>query len=391
MMNATRIDLRGIDLPALVEQDKVNLRGNGQRYCAPCPNCGGRDRFYLTLHSDDVWTFTCNANCKPCSAKGNTSGDAIAYLRWRNPGMSFPDACAALGVAREAQRHRAPRKPTRPAFVPIERRADTWQDAAADFALRCSTALWDRGAVQALTYLRGRGFTDDTLRVFDIGWHDPGNGDKGVKLAGQWWAWRGVTIPRSYAGNVWAVNVRRWRSDIEDDGGSGKYRMLQGGTPGALFNADRLITESQRGGVHTVIVTGGEFDTMSVMQCAPAGVHAVTLGGEGATPDAEHIHILRDFDVLACLDSDAAGDAGAAKWLAAIPGARRIVSPIGKDLNDFLRSGADLRAWLAGQVHFARDVDGATINDMIEHGYNVSIQADGRLFAEPMTKRGITK
>jgi DNA primase len=375
-MTITQIDLAQIDLPALIERDGYPLRWQGGEWKGACPFCGGHerraaDRFRVQeKRADGGWLFACR--------KCGKNGDAITYRRDRH-GETFAQACAALGVAHTEQRTAGPRKPTRPAFVPIERRAETWQAAAEAFALRCADVLWTPAGAKARAYLRGRGFTDDTLRAFVIGYNTASQ-----RLAGQWWAWRGITIPRYYGGDLWAVNVRRHRADVEADSGDGKYRMLAGGTPGALFNADALITESQRGAIHTVIVTGGELDCMAAMQCAPAGVWAVTLGGETAKPDAEHVHVLRSYDVLVCLDNDATGEANAAKWLAALPVARRVHAPIGKDMNDTVRAGSDLRAWLAGNVRIDADTQrgDATAADMFARGYEMSVTPEGRYLAQ---------
>jgi DNA primase len=395
-MTHLQIDLAQIDLPALIERDGYPLRWQGREWHGACPFCGGAekrsaDRFRIQeKRSGGGWLYA----CRRCG-KG---GDAITYRRERH-GESFADACAALGVALEAQRRAGPRKPARAAFVPIEPPAETWQDTAEAFALRCADALWTQAGARALTYLRGRGFADDTVRAFGIGVHLPPNNARGAAV-GQWWAARGITLPRYYGGHIWQVSIRRSDETIAaeilaegldphdaDNRKNRRYKSLTGShSSKALFNSDALITESRRAALHTVVVVGGEFDCMTAHQCAPAGMLAVTLGSEGATPDAECAYNLSGLDVLICLDSDTPGEAGAAKWLAAIPGARRIVSPVGKDLNDALRSGADLCAWLAGQVHYDRDVNGATINDMMARGYNVTVRDDGRLFAEPEGK-----
>jgi DNA primase len=361
------IDLTGIDLTALIEREGVTLRRAAPtEWHGPCPACGGRDRFAVWTHDGrQFW------RCRECHTK---PGDAIAYVRWRNPSMGFRDACEALRVTPATGAR--PQPVARP-YVPIDAKPADWRENMAAFAAACARALWAPAAGPVLRYLRHeRGLTDDTIRAYGIGYNPESR-----KIAGQWWAWRGVTLPRWYCGDVWAVNVRRTRADIDADGGQGKYKLVTGSTPAQLFNADTLITPGLRDRIHTVIVTGGEFDTLAVMQCAPAGVHAVTLGGESATPSPEVRAALGGFDVLICLDADEAGEAGAAKWLAALPGARRIVSPVGKDLSDFLTSGADVSAWLAGQIRY--DVPGieASIDWLAQNNYEPSCAADGRLLA----------
>ena len=342
------IDITKIDLPGMIMRDGFDLRWHSRQWDGPCPFCGGTDRFRVHEKGiDGRWVYT----CRKCKA----GGDAITYLRERH-NMSFAEACDALGVASTTPILRAPKLTY--ASTAIEARSVAWQKATQAFAQRCANTLWSSVGASALAYLHGRGFNNDTLRKFCIGYNA-----KSIKLGGKWWAWRGITIPRYQADELWAVNVRRRQSDIEaakrhnviarqtgqgEVWNDGKYVMVAGGTPRVLFNADALRMASMSSPIHTVIVTGGEFDAMSVMQCAPTGVHAITLGGEAINPTQQHREELSSYRVFICSDNDEAGEACGAKWLAAISDAIRIHAPIGKDLNDSLRAGVDLHAWLAG-------------------------------------------
>ena len=73
-------------------------RESSTEHSAPCPVCGGKDRFRV-FTAENRWF------CRGC----NKAGDAIEYFRHVR-GMSFPDACRAAGETERIQEW-APRTP----------------------------------------------------------------------------------------------------------------------------------------------------------------------------------------------------------------------------------------------------------------------------------------
>lgn len=185
--------------------------------------------------------------------------------------------------------------------------------------------------------------------------------------------------------------MRRQRADIAADGGDGKYKLVAGSTPLQLWNGDALITPTMRAGLAVALITGGEFDAMVALQHAPIQLTCVTLGGEAAEPTPEVIASLEGLRVIVALDSDAQGDAGAAKWLAALPGSTRAHTPTGKDITDLWRAGGDaaVSAWLRKVAGMSTDTpatagddDNAAIIDwLFSAGYEPRYGADGRIVA----------
>lgn len=333
------------DLVEAIQRAGYPLRKVGAEYHGRCPFCGGvdrpgdpSDRFYVKWHEGRQWW-----RCRHCNPKG---GDGIAWFRSApGGGMTYAEALRAVGAPQEPTARRAA-PPATPTWRPLDPPTDAWQQAAKAFVARCAAALWSPAGAVALRYLREhRLLSDDTIRAARLGWHDPGAPFVSIDGIGR--AWRGVTIPRYYGGALWNVNTRRTKADTGGDKRA-RYRGLEGGRTKALYNGDVLITPSKRRVVHTAIVCGGEFDALVLQQAAPPGVAVVTLGGESTAPDPEVLAALDGLVVYLALDADDGGEAGAAKWEAALPSAIRVYPPGGaNDITDAARAGSDLVAWLA--------------------------------------------
>ena len=356
------IDLTNINLAVLVERDGVHLHGQHEQY-GPCPKCGGRDRFHLRHYNGRDWFF-----CRHCHPE---RGDAIEYLRWQH-GITTAEACAALGVSGQRGIMPAPKpRPTTAAGITIpdallEPPAAEWQRVAGAFVDECAATLWTPRAAKALDYLRReRMLTDDTIRAYRLGVNP-----KPRQLARGMLARRGYTIPNHYGGDLWRVRIRKFQADTDPV----KYKIVSGAGDGKtqLFNGDMLASNP-----HTVIIVGGEFDAMLAQQHAPDGVVVVTPGSETVAPHWEIEYVLRGKHVLIAFDTDAAGNAGAAKWAAL---GQRLQVPHGKDVTEFAQAGGDVRAWLAQAC--AWDLD-AVVGALHRLGYDSTrFDSMGRIQAE---------
>lgn len=339
------------DLVTAITAAGYPLRKVGAEHNGKCPFCGGVDRpgdpsnrFYVNWHEETRRQYF---HCRKC----HIHGDGIDWYR-SVPGGNMTHAEALRAVGAPPTRSTSTRVTTRPtsSWQPITPPAPTWCESAEAFVQRCAAALWSPKGADVLRYLREhRKLSDDTIRQARIGWHDPGAGSATLDDIGR--AYRGITIPRYYAGMLWAVKTRRPKYDIKDK--RDRYINLPGSRMKALFNGDVLITPSRRRVVHTAIVTGGEFDALCLQQHAPPGVAVVTLGGEQTKPDAEALAALQKIDVYLALDADEGGESGAAAWSATmtdagLPAPIRCYPPLGaKDITDAAVAGADLVAWLA--------------------------------------------
>lgn len=97
----------------------------------------------------------------------------------------------------------------------------TWQAAAERVVSQAEDWLWSAVGEPALTYLLGRGLTEQTIRAARLGY-----------IPGDFRAWQhidglnvpcGITLPWFAADALWAVKVRR-------AAGVPKYRQIAGGT-----------------------------------------------------------------------------------------------------------------------------------------------------------------
>lgn len=321
------------DLVALIGRDvqlkRVATTGGGE-YAGPCPFCGGTDR--LHVQAQGTWF------CRQCG--DGTWQDAIAYIRQREPGLSFVDACHQL-EAGNLSRSIVRRTPATSAMRLPEPPAETWQEKAMDAGLACAEVLWsdDDWAQLWLAWLRARGLSDDTIRRAGLGvqykteWIDPKTKIEYAKVVGVTVA-RGITIPWMVAGNLWALKIRR---ASEED----KYTQVKGGQA-ALYLADDLV------GRDLAVICEGEFDTLLLRQHAGDLAAVVTFGG-ATTHDVMGwlpwlVHLRR---VLVATDNDGPGEAAWAFWRKTTKRAQRLLPPGGcKDITDAHLAGHNLRAWI---------------------------------------------
>jgi len=311
------------DLVALIGRDvqlkRVATTGGGE-YAGPCPFCGGTDR--LHVQAQGTWF------CRQCG--DGTWQDAIAYIRQREPGLSFVDACYKLEAGNPpwstARRTPAMRLPEPP--------AETWQEKAMDAGLACAEVLWsdDDWARLWLAWLRARGLSDDTIRRAGLGVHLV-DGD----LAGLYVA-QGITIPWMVAGNLWTLKIRRAL-------GKPKYIQVKGGQA-ALYLADDLA------GRDVAVICEGEFDALLLRQHISDLAAVATFGGAtthdvtGWLPWLVHVRQL-----WVATDADAPGEAAWQFWQKTTKRARRLLPPGGcKDITDAHLAGHDLRAWIGDAI-----------------------------------------
>ena len=214
-------------------------------------------------------------------------GDAIDYLRHRD-GIGYREACERLGVEPRAgangggtrsgggdgRRGRCvipagPHAPTRsdPLTPPVPR----WQAHGRGIVARCAVRLFRPEGARALSYLHGRGLSDETLNRYDIGYNPqhmaephvdwglepPADPSQRIHVP------RGITIPWCAGGALWRINVRRPLTTAQIAAGQAKY-LGPAGFGNALFNADSLDVDKP------VVLVEGEIDALTVAQACRA-------------------------------------------------------------------------------------------------------------------------
>lgn len=208
-----RIDRR-VDLKRVAK-----VRGKGTEYHGACPSCGGSNRFYVQDAAGQGGRAL--YRCRECGI----SGDALTWLR-QVEALSYDDALTELGMTQQAWGG-AGRNRYRPQVIaaepePVEAPGDAWQQAARAHVNEAIATLWAPEGARALAYLKGRGFTERTIRLGLLGYcpadrwarrSDFGLEDvedtKTGRVTTQLRLHRGIVIPWVIDGQLWRVETRR--------------------------------------------------------------------------------------------------------------------------------------------------------------------------------------
>jgi len=326
-----------VNLLALAESyTQLQRKTAAGEYEGPCPRCGGTKRF--VVHERERWWF-----CRDCHP---TRGDSIGLVRWRQPGLSFPEAVAQLAggtwpkavTTRKAERQTPATKPQ-----PAE-----WRKKAEAIAAEAHERLWAAEGEPAVDYLLGRGLEPHTWLQYGLGYRPdaPLPGTKGQQRA------PALVIPWRSKVGVYALRYRflevQHYADSEGKERSEKLVAETGSQfAGRLFGGQGLpewvLEPAPEGYDHrvqalcTMLIVEGELNAMSCWQVASeTHLHVLSLGSEGqAIPPAAVQFAQRYGQVLVWADKKRIAQGLMAK----LPGAVGIQSPGGKDANDMLQAG----------------------------------------------------
>ena len=317
----------------LIQQDGLTPARKGpDEWSAPCPACGGNDRFVIHPSAGRYW-------CRQCGAKG----DVIEYLR-RFRGMTFHQAAEHAGrPASSPAGQTGPRTAqaaARPAPTPPP---EAWTAQAKTLITAAHKALVADPA--RLEWLRAkRGLTRATAERFRLGWlprdlyHDRAAWGLPAELredgkAKKLFIPSGTLIP----GPV-RLRIRR-----ANPGEFGKYFVVPGSGNGPLVIGADHPAESTG-----AVIVESELDAMLLWQEITGPVLILAMGSTSNGPDQAMVADLtrRPF-VLISLDADAAGGKAAGKWFSALPSATPAPPWGGKDHTDAHLAGHNLGEWFS--------------------------------------------
>jgi DNA primase len=332
-----RVDL--VDLVGRQVRLKKVASTRGGEFAGPCPFChDGHDRFRVQPQTG-LWF------CRQCSPPGRWQ-DAIAFVQKRD-GCSFADACRILGASpselgEQVRPHSAPPVPTFAADVVPP---PAWRSRARELVETCATTLWTDVGARARRYLAGRGFLEETLRVWRIGFQPD---ERRFAPAAEWglegltpsvWLPCGIVIPWFLGDDICQLKVRTTARDPKE-----RYKAVRGGHP-LLYGADTLVP----GG--PAVLCEGELDTLLVWQAVYDRTATVSLGSASRWPTRYGALLLAQATpLLLAYDADREGDKGAERLQQLAPHARRITPPVGKDVGEFVEAGGRVKAWITYEL-----------------------------------------
>jgi DNA primase len=161
MVDTSMIDMRAFYEKYVVVVGRPSTsRSDGKEYHGSCPWCGGTDRFAFW----DSGRYSCSIRASGCGRAGR---DVIDFLR-EYEGFSFLEACDELGIDPGSEYTRWAALPSPVAEEGAPSRA--WQERATAVLHQGQKILWSGRGRAALQYLRGRGFTDETIRGAHLGY-----------------------------------------------------------------------------------------------------------------------------------------------------------------------------------------------------------------------------
>ena len=339
-------------------------------YAAPCPACGGTDRFRIWPTKGETGRFYCNQ----CEA----SGDGIDYLR-RFEGLSYGDACRAFGVQpreyarqeRKAHQKRNmghsgayQRRPaqsvnsfsckvvnaSQPFTVHPSLPPEAWQTRAAEFVAECLDAVGRTREAQSELYGNhrgGRGLYPAGAVEAGIGWNPrprfesraawglpPQEGSKHPDLLV---LPKGILIATRRAGGaVVNLTIRRPDIDLAAHPDWKKFHQVAGSTNAPYIVGSRGLP---------VVLVEAALDAALLHQEAGHLVSAVAFMGATKAPDREAVDFIKAAPlVIACRDNDPAGKKALARWRTFLPCPVVSIPPLDgyKDLTEQHRAACDI-------------------------------------------------
>lgn len=325
---------------------KVKLSKSGRNWKGCCP--------FHNEKSPSFYVYEDGYHCFGCGAHG----DAISFVM-QTSGASFPEAVQSL--ANEAGLD-VP-KPT-PAAAAAERQRLELVDVLALAAQFFQHLLHEREGAGGLSYLRGRGLSDETIARFGLGWSGDGRGAMPAALAGhdvstEMLIAAGLMRPADEGRPAREQFYNRVMFPIRDRSGrvvSFGGRILGDGQPKyvngpetAAFSKRRMLygldfaRAAARAG-QAVVVVEGYMDVIALHQAGFGGAVA-PLGTALTAEQMEELWRLSPNPLL-CFDGDTAGSRAAARAAeTALPlvTAERslgfVTLPAGEDPDSLVRRG----------------------------------------------------
>lgn len=316
---------KSVDLRSLAERYTELRPCSGQKELeGACPKCGGENRF----HCQADWFF-----CRQCHPE---RGDAIEFLRWMRPGLSFAEAVAQLtgGALPVVTERRSARRPE-----PAKQQPADWRRRAERLVTEAQERLWRPESKPAWDYLERRALEPHVWLTYGLGYEPEAAipGTEGKQRA------PAIVMPwRSASSGVYAVRLR-----FLEPQGEHRLTALSGSQfAGKLFGGQALpdfvfmpVPDGHRPveRLRTLVICEGEINAMSCHQVASeTRLDVLSVGSESADLSPAAVAFAQRYGrVLLWADKAEV----AQRLMGALPGSYGVRSPGGKDANDLLRAG----------------------------------------------------
>jgi hypothetical protein len=316
----------------------ADLRGMARRYvelrpCAgqrelqgPCPKCGGEDRFHVTAD----WFFCRSGTCHP------KRGDAIEFVQWMEPGVSFTEAVERLlgGAVATAQPAR-----TATRHHEVKKQPDDWKERAERHVAAAQRRLWEPEGKPGREYLESRGLDEHIWQTFGLGF-DPAHqyGEDGPKLPAIVMPWR------SHRAGLFAIRYRflpnEYGARVASRTGSDFSGKLYGGHALPVESFESIPdgrTPVER--LYTLLIIEGELNAMSCYQVGhETRMDVLSMGHESTRITDSVVEFAKRYGtVLVWLDRQEMVD----RVMERLPDAKGIKSLTRKDSDGNAIIGAD--------------------------------------------------
>lgn len=322
--------IRRVNLLDLVRQagGRVYERADGIGH-SNCPLHGGN-----STHSFSVYRAQDGTQRWHCFSKCRAGGGAIEFvIRWQK--TDFRQAVEFL----QSWVGTAPSMPVmdQPRMTAPQPPNDQWQERGQAFVVWAQDQLFLPDGDRGMAYLVDRGLDEATIGMHMLGWNPSHWQDMPER-----WGLTGtaVSIPAGiiipcWRDGLWYIKARRLSSTRP------KYVGIRGGA-NTLFGCDLLASDGR-----PLLIVEGEFDRMIAWQECRRHIDVVAMPGAAQHLSLDDLCLLSTRrKVLACLDTDDAGQAGL-RYLQNVTGSVVAVQPPGghHDLNDAFLAGENLMAW----------------------------------------------